>query len=166
MAENKAKNALRDRGFRLEKARLASSKQTQDLLVSRFLIQCGFQFEILKRTPLSPRKKHLAPINRCTMLPNLRNKSGMRADQKTLQILQIFLSIPKILDGERQRPLDQVVVQVDSEEDEVGSDVELPPPPSVTSIDSIAENADFAAFNFQIIYGRQWSSIIHKNFQI
>jgi hypothetical protein len=61
---------------------------------------------------------------------------------------------PTILDGERQfqvrqRPLDQVVVQVDSEEDEeAGSDVELPPPPSVASIDSIAENADFVAFNF------------------
>jgi hypothetical protein len=49
----------------------------------------------------------------------------------------------------QQRPLDQVVVQVDSEEDEeAGSDVELPPPPSVASIDSIAENADFVAFNF------------------
>jgi hypothetical protein len=59
---------------------------------------------------------------------------------------------PAILNSERQfqvqqRLLDQVVLQVYSEEeDEEGSVVESPP--SVASIDSITGNADFVAFNF------------------
>jgi hypothetical protein len=53
-----------------------------------------------------------------------------------------------VLDGERQfqvrqRPLDQLVIQVNEEEER--SDIELLAP-SVASLDSIAQDVDFIAF--------------------
>ena len=64
-----------------------------------------------------------------------------------------FTSIPinqLILDNEQQfqvwqRPLDQVVIQVDKEEEDKGSDVESLAP-SVVSLNSIAQNTDFIKF--------------------
>ena len=68
VAENKAKNALRERGVQArkdEKARQVVLKQTRDLLASKSLIQCGFRFETLKKTQLPQRKKPFKPIIRC-----------------------------------------------------------------------------------------------------
>jgi DDE superfamily endonuclease len=95
VAENKAKNALRDRGVQArkdEKARLAFLKANSGLVGVEIPDSMWVPIRDPQKNPTAAEKKLSAPINRYTMLPNVRNENGMRAAQTTLRISQPFLS--------------------------------------------------------------------------
>jgi hypothetical protein len=152
--ENKAKNQLKDRGIQArkdEKARLNYLKEQQPL-----------------GTYIPP--EMLLPIRDPEKQPTEEEKEALRANpalydylaqmEKEWQDIQsedprVFIDIPidpQLLIDERQflvpkNPLDKVQFEVEEEEEEEeASDVESNVsgvPPSVASIDSIAENANF-----------------------
>jgi DDE superfamily endonuclease len=156
VAENKAKNALRDRGVRArkdEKARQAFIKANSGLV--------GIEIPDSMWVPIRDPQKN----------PTAAEEEALRANQSLYEALERaqqewnesrsedpadFTAIPidpTVLDAERQfqvrQRLDQVVMEVDSEEyEEEGSDVESPLPsplPLAGSIDLIAGNADYVA---------------------
>jgi len=91
--ENKAKNALRDRGVRArkdEKKCQAFIKANSGLVGIEIPDSMWVPIQTLKKTQLPQRKKIFEPINRCTRLSNLRSRNGTRVDQRTLWTLQPF----------------------------------------------------------------------------
>ncbi|KAN0074998.1 hypothetical protein V8E54_007609 [Elaphomyces granulatus] len=156
VAENKAKNALRDRGVQArkdEKARQAFIKANPGLV--------GIEIPDSMWVPIRDPQKS----------PTAAEEEALRANQSLYEALERaqqewnesrsedpadFTAIPidpTVLDDERQfqvrQRLDQVVMEVDSEEyEEEGSDVESPLPsplPLAGSMDLIAGNADYVA---------------------
>jgi hypothetical protein len=151
--ENKAKKALKDRRIRArkdERARLATIKQ-----------QYTFEIELSASIwdPIIDSTVNLTPAEKEALRANQSLYDNLERAQQEWNRVQSedptqFTSIaidPAILEMERQfelasqRPLFQVQIDVDSEQEEgsqAGSDV-VSPPRSVATIDSIAENADF-----------------------
>jgi hypothetical protein len=155
LAENKAKTELHTRGVQArkeEKARLTYIRQQQPL---------GVEIPALIWVPIRDPEKNPTPAEREALRANQSLYDAVAVAQHEWEASQSenptdFTSIPidqSILDNEqqfqvRQRPLDQVVIQVGKEEEEgedKGSDVESLAP-SVVSLDSIARNTDFIKF--------------------
>ena len=150
LIKNKTKNELYVRGVqarREEKVRLAYIKEQSIGVHINPLIW------VLIRDP----EKDPTPAEREALRANQSLYDAVEIAQQEWHVSQSenptdFTLIPidpSILDDEHQfqvhqRPLNQVRVDIDEEEEE-GSDIGLLAP-SVASIDSIAKNADFIAF--------------------
>jgi hypothetical protein len=96
VAENKAKNALRDRGVQArkdEKARLAFLKANSGLVGVEIPDSMWVPIRDPQKNPTAAEKEALrANQSLYDAAPNVRNENGMRAAQTTLRISQPFLS--------------------------------------------------------------------------